>query len=27
MERYPTPNSKLKGIAVRLDVEPNAPNA
>ena len=27
MERYPAPNSELKGIAVRLDVEPNAPNA
>lgn len=27
MARYPAPSSELKGIAVRLDVEPNAPNA
>ena len=27
MARYPAPNPELKGIAVRLDVEPNAPNA
>lgn len=27
MQRYPAPSAELAGIAVRLDVEPNAPNA